>query len=171
MKTIEIEIREFRRGDEVTLYDIFYSAVHDIASDDYTPEQVNAWAPADMDVDAWQDRVRKNRPFLALRNGAVVAFADLQEDGYIDQFFVAAHASRQGVGNRLMSHILCVAKEKDLSQLTSDVSRTAEPFFRRFGFEVLERRLPVRRGVALPNARMRKRLLSGQMSECPGVNV
>lgn len=45
-----------------------------------------------------------------------------------------------------------------LTELRSDVSKTAEPFFRLHGFEVVERRFPVRRGVVLQNAMMRKTL-------------
>lgn len=153
-----ISIREFRDGDEAALHKIFYSAVHEIASADYTSEQLHAWAPADMDLEAWHSRVRKNKPFVAVKDGGIVGFANLQEDGYIDQFFVSGHYPRRGIGGALMKHIVQLAVEKGLSQLTSDVSRTAEPFFHHFGFDVVERRLPVRRGVALPNAFMRKHI-------------
>jgi putative acetyltransferase len=42
-------IREFRLGDEPALYQVFFSAIHEIASKDYTPQQVNAWAPIEID--------------------------------------------------------------------------------------------------------------------------
>jgi putative acetyltransferase len=48
-----------------------------------------------------------------------------------------------------------------IHQLTSDVSRTAEPFFARYGFAVVERRLPEHRGVVIPNAFMQKELSRG----------
>ncbi len=43
-----------------------------------------------------------------------------------------------------------------LTELTSDVSKTAEPFFALHGFDVVERRFPIRAGVTLQNALMRK---------------
>lgn len=46
----------------------------------------------------------------------------------------------------------------ELSELTAQVSKTAEPFFRQMGFVVMERGYPVRRGVTLENALMRKPL-------------
>lgn len=153
-----ISIREFRDGDEAALHNVFYSAVHEVASANYTSEQVRAWAPADMDMEAWNGKVRKNKPFVAVKDGEIVGFADLQEEGYIALFFVSGRYPRSGIGGALMTHIVQVAVEKGLSQLTSDVSRTAEPFFHHFGFEVVERRLPVRRGVVLPNAFMRKHI-------------
>ncbi len=47
-------------------------------------------------------------------------------------------------------------------ELTSDVSLTAQPFFAHFGFQVVECRVAVIRGVTIPNARMRKELYSGK---------
>ena len=48
------------------------------------------------------------------------------------------------------------AKLLGLTELTSDVSKTTEPFFAIHGFHVVERRYPIRRGVTLQNALMRK---------------
>ncbi|VTU27876.1 hypothetical protein H4CHR_02088 [Variovorax sp. PBS-H4] len=45
-----------------------------------------------------------------------------------------------------------------LGELTADVSKTAEPFFAGSGFQVVERRPPVRRGVVLHKAFVRKLL-------------
>ena len=43
-------------------------------------------------------------------------------------------------------------------RLFSDVSLTAEPFFERFGFSIVERKNVVIGKVSLPNARMEKLL-------------
>jgi putative acetyltransferase len=55
-----------------------------------------------------------------------------------------------------MEHLLGEAKALGLSELTSDVSRTAQPFYEKFGFVVVEQRRPERRGVIIPNALMRR---------------
>ncbi len=39
-----MKIRRFRIGDEAALFRVYFSAIHDVASRDYTPEQVEAWA-------------------------------------------------------------------------------------------------------------------------------
>ncbi len=49
------------------------------------------------------------------------------------------------------------AAELGLERLFSDVSLTAEPFFERFGFSVVERKNVVIGKVSLPNTRMEKR--------------
>ena len=43
-------IREFRIGDELALHAVFHSAVHHLARDRYTPEQLDAWTPAAIDA-------------------------------------------------------------------------------------------------------------------------
>lgn len=156
-----LHIRAFRPGDEPALWRVHYSAIHDVASRDYTPAQIQAWAPADTDLHAWARRMQDIRPFVATWDGEPVGYADVQADGYIDHFFVAGAHARRGIGQRLMLRIHAQAAELGLTQLASDVSRTAEPLFRWHGFEVVERQFPVRRGVQLENARMRKALMPG----------
>jgi len=148
-------IREFEPGDEEELHSVFLSAVHELASKDYTPEQVEAWAPASFDLEAWSKRIQGIRPFVVEFNGKLVAYADVQPTGYIDHFFVSGPFARSGIGTSLMNHIHETAVTQGIGILTSDVSRTAQPFFAQFGFVVVEQRAPVVRGVTIPNAFMR----------------
>src|SRR5258706_6133508 len=109
--------------------------------------------------------MRQLGPFVVEESGRIVGYADLQQlerpqhDGYIDHFFVSGDHARRGVGRLLMHRIDERAKELELRALRSDVSLTAQPFFARFGFHVVESRIVVIRGVALTNARMEKSLL------------
>lgn len=153
-----IDIRTYRLGDEAALYRVHYSAIHRIASRNYSEEQIQAWAPQDFDAKLWAQRIERINPFVAELQGEIVGYADLQQDGYIDHFFVSGEHPRRGVGAMLMNHILQTAAQGGLHELTSDVSRTAQPFYERFGFVVVEQRLPERRGVIIPNALMRRQL-------------
>lgn len=149
-------IRAFRIGDEPDLHQVFLSAIHGLAVRDYTPDQVNAWAPTPVDPRLWADRMRTIAPFVMEHDGKPVAYADLQARGYIDHFFVSARYARQGVGSKLMRRLHDEAAVKGIHVLTSAVSRTAQPFFRHWGFSIIEERQPVVRGVVIPNALMRK---------------
>lgn len=149
-------IRRYRPGEETALFSVFYSAVHQIASRDYSTEQVQAWAPEDMDADLWAARIREINPFVAELDGKIVGYADLQANGYIDHFFVSGEHARRGVGTALMQHLIREAKAAGLTEMTSHVSRTAQAFFESFGFIVVEQRLPELRGVFIPNAVMKR---------------
>jgi putative acetyltransferase len=151
-------VRNFQIGDEPALYQVFLSAIHRIAINDYTLEQVEAWAPRNLDPVLWADRMRGIAPFVAELDGKPIGYADLQASGYIDHFFVSAPFARHRVGTQLMHRIHEEATVKGIRVLTSDVSRTAQPFFKHWGFEVIEERRPVMRGIVIPNALMKKEL-------------
>jgi putative acetyltransferase len=157
-------VRAFKEGDEPALQAVFYSAVHVVAAKDYAIQQLDAWAPHRPDWDAWTARMRALQPFVAEADGRVVGYADLQTSGYVDHFYVAGKYARRGVGRLLMERLHARAAELGLVRLFSDVSTTAEPFFERFGFHVLERKNAVSGEVSLPNARMEKRLTPGVSS-------
>lgn len=152
-------IRPYVPGEEMALLAIFQSAVRGLAARDYTPEQIDAWAPQDYTDDMqvqWLERIRANRPWVAEVDGEPAGFADLQDSGYIDQFFVAAPHAGKGVGAALMAHLEQAAREQGVMRLFAHVSLTAQPFFLRHGFRIEEERRPVVRGVALRNALMSK---------------
>ena len=153
-----IELRAFQPGDEPALRAVFESAIHGTARRDYSQLQVDTWAPRDHDPGAWALRVQGIQPFVALLDGRVAGYADVQASGYVDHFYVAAEAGGRGVGGALMRRILARADELGLGELTSHVSITAQPFFARFGFEVVEHRVVDVRGVEMRNAAMRKAL-------------
>ncbi|MBK1612147.1 GNAT family N-acetyltransferase [Rubrivivax gelatinosus] len=151
-----MRIRRFNPGEEPALFEIYHSAIHLIASRDYTEQQINAWAPAVLDEEVWANRIRVINPFVAELEGALVGYADVQQNGYIDHFFVSGRHPRQGIGSALMAVLESEAKRHQITELTSDVSRTAQPFFAHSGFQIVEQRVPVVRGVEIHNALMRK---------------
>ncbi|MES1923969.1 acetyltransferase [Salinisphaera sp. T31B1] len=142
------------------MYEVFHSAVHLIARHDYTPAQIAAWAPATLDATRWAEHMRAINPFVAECDGQVVGYADVQPSGYIDHFFVSGHHPRQGIGTQLMAALHQEAARLGLAVLSAEVSLTAQPFFKRSGFMVVEEQIVVRRGVGLPNALMQKVILS-----------
>lgn len=155
-----MNIRRFRIGDESALFGIYHSAVHRVASQHYTREQVLAWAPDDLDPELWRSHMREIEPFVVEAGDEPVGYADVQPSGYIDHFFVSGRHQRLGIGAMLMRRIHEEAAALGIGELTSHVSRAAEPFFARYGFTVEERRHPEIRGVVIPNALMRKALLT-----------
>ncbi|MBL0727281.1 GNAT family N-acetyltransferase [Piscinibacter sp. HJYY11] len=153
-----MQIRPFCTGDEPALLAVFRSAVHGLASRSYTREQLNAWAPQTIDQSLWTNRMQGIQPFIVEVSGQIVAYADVQTSGYIDHFFVSAEHAGQGIGSFLMEHLIKVANGRATPWLASDVSLTAQPFFGKFGFAIVEQRFPVLRGIVVPNALMRKQL-------------
>jgi putative acetyltransferase len=135
---------------------VFLGAVREIASRDYDPAQIGAWAQADRE--AWSAR-RTSRPtWVATIGGNVVGFSDLEPDGHLDMMFVHPAHQRQGVATALLATVEAAARERALAAIFTEASITARPFFERRGFAVAARQLVEIRGQRLANFRMRKTL-------------
>ncbi len=153
-----MKIRRYRIGEEVELMNIFCSAIRENAKGYYDDRQLAAWAPDDMDPELWGQRIKGINPYVVVDGDKILGYADLQDNGYIDHFFVRGGQSKKGIGRLLMNHIIQDAKVKSIPELSSDVSLAAQGFFSRFGFEVIQRKEVEVRGVMLENALMKLRV-------------
>ncbi|MEH2394342.1 MAG: hypothetical protein V7K21_22670 [Nostoc sp.] len=46
-----MRLRTYEIGDTEEIMKLFYDTVHEVNIHDYTEKQVDAWAPANMDID------------------------------------------------------------------------------------------------------------------------
>ncbi len=137
---------------------MFFTAIHEIAARTIPRANRSSGRQPTLTWPLWAPRVQKLRPFVVELDNEIVGYADVQPNGYIDHFCVSGFHPRQGIGTLLMTRIHEEAVNLGITALTSNVSKTAEPFFARHGFHVVERNFPVCRGVTLENALMRKML-------------
>ncbi|WP_427892838.1 GNAT family N-acetyltransferase [Kribbella sp. GL6] len=156
-----VSVRSYRPEDAEPTWESYFHAVRDTASKDYSPEQVAAWAPEQVDLEEWDARRAAAHTFVALINDQVVGFGDVTGDGLLDMLFVHSSATGRGVARALVSAVVAKARSLGLVELHTHASRTARPAFERFGFEVTrandENWI---RGQNLPNYDMRLRLSS-----------
>ena len=82
-------IRDFKPQDAACLAQIFHDSIHEIAGKDYSPEQLAAWSPQIASVETVLSRVSDGRSvFVAIdANETPMAYIELGEAGYIDQFY------------------------------------------------------------------------------------
>jgi putative acetyltransferase len=142
-------LRNFEIGDEGALWEVFYSAIHKVCAKDYTEEQINAWAPDDLDPGIWVSKIHNIKPIVAVLNHKIVGYSDLQPSGLIDHFFVHGDYQQKGVGGMLMSEILERGSLKKM--LYSEVSHTARAFYEKYEFNVVKEQTVNMRGVLLNN--------------------
>src|SRR3546814_19372053 len=122
-----MKIRRWIVVDEATLFRLFCSAIRTVSGKDYTTEQSEAWAPEDFSQDPGVSRIREIQPFVVEIGNEIGGYADVQQDGYIDHFFESGAHGGQGIGKMLMARIQKEAITLGLAELTSNVSKTAEP--------------------------------------------
>jgi len=153
-----MEIRKFQKGDEKELWKLFYNTIHNVNIRDYNNDQINAWAPQSLDINIAKDKFREISPFIVTKNGIIVGYADIQDDGYIDHFYCHYKYQRHGIGSKLFAAILKEAIKKGISLMYSNVSITARPFFEAKGFIVEKEQILQLKGQKLKNYRMVRRI-------------
>ena len=153
-----IRIRGFASADTAAIVTLFCDTVHRVNGRDYSPEQVDAWAPNNPDIDSWRRRLKNKRTFVAEEDDQIVGFAELESNGYIDCLYCHADRIGRGIGSELLQRIEGSAKKAGLSCIVGDVSVTARPFFERNGFFVVRAQRVERGGVPILNYHMKKRL-------------
>ena len=155
--TDPITLQPYREEDSPALAALFYETVHRVNIKDYTPAQVQAWAPAPPDPDAWHRSFAGHLVWVAWQAGEAVGFGDLNpETSYLDRLYIRWDKQGLGIGS-----LLCDRLEQDCAAATvyTDASITAQPFFAHRGYRLIFRQQVERRGVLLENARMEKSLL------------
>lgn len=153
------DVRAYRPADAAQTLAVFISAITVTASADYSPEQIRAWARADeRDVSVWHQAMTTRNSVVAVVDGEIAGFSDVDASGYIDMMFVSPQYARRGVASALLAHNEDVARASETERLTANVSLTARPFFDAHGFSVEAEQHPVMKGVQLTNYRMSKSL-------------
>jgi putative acetyltransferase len=149
-------IREFNVSDTEEIMQLFYDTVHRINRQDYSSEQVEAWAPKDMGYVQWKEQLQSKMTYVAEAEGKIIGFAELEKTGHIGCFYCHADYQKMGVGTQLLNQIQLTAKNLDLQKLFTEASITAKLFFERMGFRVITPQEVELRGMKFINYVMEK---------------
>ena len=148
-------IRRYEAADLDAVMSVFLRSVRGVASRVYDAGQIAAWAQVDRDV--WSRR-RLDRPtWVALIDGVIAGFIDLEGSGHIDMLFVDPACQRRGVASVLLDTVENAARVQRLAVLDTDASITARPFFEKHGFQIVRSQEVALRGQRLTNFRLEKR--------------
>ena len=140
----------------VEIADLFHSAVHHINPSIYTKEQQEAWAPTPPNYDNWSIRLGAKNPFVAIIDGNVAGFIELEKNGHIDCFYTHPKFQQKGVGTSLYNYLLVEARRNKIRRLYVEASHTAKDFFTKQGFILIKENEVLRNSVCLINYTMEK---------------
>ena len=155
----EPHVRDFRPEDSAALGRLFYDTIHTVNPRDYSPAQIEAWAPEVPGPRRWIERARTRCILVAEDESGVTGFAELRPaDRFLDCLYVRHDMQRRGVGTALVRELEARARALRIVTLLVDVSLTARPFFERHGYALIAPREVEVRGVMLANFRMEKSL-------------
>ncbi|MBI2517897.1 MAG: GNAT family N-acetyltransferase [Opitutae bacterium] len=151
-------LRPYRPEDAPALAQLFRETIHTVNRRDYTPAQVEAWAPAQIDLARWQAKLASEEVVVAEVGGELAGFCSWTADGYLNFIFVHHAQQRKGIAAALYTAAEQALRAQGLARIHTQASVTAQPFFARQGFTVVKHQLVHVRGVDLPNAVMEKSL-------------
>lgn len=154
MPTPRTVVRPFLPSDAAACLELFRDTVHRVNSGDYSSAQIHAWAPLNVKVPGWMERFENRIAYVAVAGSSLTGFADMTIEGHLDRLFVSADHQRQGIAGRLLTHLLNDDRRPRGSNITTEASITAKPFFESIGFTVVKRQTVLCRGVELTNFKM-----------------
>jgi putative acetyltransferase len=154
-------LRPFLIEDTPLLAEIFRASVEELAADDYSESQREAWTSTAEDEEALARRLADQLTLVATLNGSAVGFASLANNETIDLIYVHPAAAGQGAGTMLVDALEKLGTARGAKRLTADVSDTAQDFFEKRGFTATQRNTVRRGGEWLANTTMEKKLGKG----------
>lgn len=153
-----ITFRPYRAEDLKEILSVFHESVHTTAKNDYDSQQLDAWAPASMDAEAWDRSLTCHFTRIAVENSRILGFADLEEPDYFDRLYLLPQAQHRGIAAKLADQIEEQARCLGAPRITVHASKTALKFFQQRGYRILREQTVERRGVFLTNYVMEKDL-------------
>ncbi|MGN0539911.1 MAG: GNAT family N-acetyltransferase [Candidatus Fimenecus sp.] len=141
-------IRKYETGDCTEILRLFYDTVHTVNAKDYTVEQLDAWAPKNLDTARWDASLSANYTLVAVKNEKIVGFGDIDKSGYLDRLYVHKDFQCQGIASAICDEL---EKSCDADRISTHASVTAMPFFEHRGYKVIKTRYVKRHGIELRN--------------------
>ena len=80
-----IAIRSYRLADAADTLAIFLAAVTETAAENYSPDQIQAWAgPETRELSTWHAARQERNSYVATVDGEPAGFSEVDPQGYID---------------------------------------------------------------------------------------
>lgn len=154
----KVGLRPFLSEDTPVLAAIFVASIEELAEDDYSDAQREAWASAAEDEAKFGKRLANQLTLVATVGGSPVGFVSLKGKDHLDLLYVLPGFARQGVATALCEALERLAGARGATALTVEASDTAEPFFAKRGYSGQQRNTVSIGDEWLTNTTMKKSL-------------
>ena len=155
-----LAMRPMLPADVPLLAAIFRASIEELASEDYSEAQQEAWASAADDEEAFGARLARDLTLVATHAGAAIGFASLADNTRIDMLYVHPAAAGQGAGSMLCDALEKLAAARGAKEVAVEASDTASGFFEKRGYTAKSRNTVLRAGEWLANTTMTKPLVA-----------
>lgn len=108
--------------------------VHSVCVNDYTKEELDAWAPKNFDIRKFRNNLSPCLNLAAFEKGKLVGFISVERSGYINRLYTHKDFLHRGIATALYMRAEEWAKKTGICEMSLDSSRTAEGFYLKMGF-------------------------------------
>ena len=106
----------------------------------------------------WQQRLASLHTSVAEVNGVLAGFASYEINGHLDFLYTHPEFARRGVATQLYLKIESALGVAGISEIFTEASLAARPFFEHHGFRLNAEELVECRGARLRRFRMHKQI-------------
>lgn len=153
-------IRPYRESDVEALVSLFTDSVHHLTGSHYDENQRAAWAPRPPEMNCWTQRLARLKALVAEADTSIAGFISYEQNGHIDLLYTSPAYSRRGIASALYRETEAKLAHDGTSELFTEASTVARPFFEHCGFHVVEEQCVQVRGVTFRRHAMRKLLVA-----------
>ena len=136
-----VSLRPYVPADIKRCAEIFRASIEELAAEDYSADQREAWASTADNEEAFAARVGGGLTLIAIIDGATAGFATLKGAELIDMLYVDPEYAGQGVGRTLIDALTRLAGARGAKRLTAEASDVSKPLFESQGFSAEKRNL------------------------------
>lgn len=135
--------------DATDLLRIHTRSVMELCAQDYSPEQLHAWAAGTLER---RQKAIQTVPYAAVyeNDGVIAGYIFVKADYSIWQLYIDPDHSRKGIGSELLISALSFLKSKNIESVKLQSSLTAVPFYQKHGFVVYRHEDIKMHGTVLP---------------------
>lgn len=154
----KIALRPALPADTPLLAALFRASIEELAQEDYSDAQIDAWAALADDEAAFAQKLAGALTIVAMIGGEIAGFASLKGANSLDMLYVHPSFARKRVATQLCDAIEKLAGARHAVILTADVSDCAQPFFAGRNYAPLQRNMVFVGDEVLGNTTMTKKL-------------
>ena len=149
-----VTLKQLTMDDLEQITNVFEKAIWQTANADYTTEQLRVWSAAGADPSRWFQMIQNDYTIGAFERVTLTGFGSLCGSNYLDMLYVSPDYQGSGIAGSIAKKLIDRAAEMGASQIHTNASQTAVPFFQSIGFELGERHVFALNGVEIFNYRM-----------------
>ncbi len=155
-------IRHATKDDAVTLLKIHYDSVHTLGASDYAPDILKYWStPIDQcRIKRFLETFESETHLVAEYNNEIVGFSAIAlNKKEIQACYISPHATRKGIGKKLIKELENIAQKHNINALELNSSLTAKQFYLQCNYKIIEqKKYTLHSGIKMDCIRMQKTL-------------